>query len=74
MSARQLHCAFPGFGAGIREEDAIHAGAFVETHREFCLALVIEEVGCVDERLALTGDGLFDHGVGVTESVDADAA
>ncbi len=74
MGARQLQRAFPGFGAGVGEEDAIQAGALGEPQRKLRLALVIEEVRGVDERAALLGDGLLDRRMAVAERVDADAA
>ena len=74
MGARQLQRAFPGFGAGVGEEDAVEAGALGEAQREFGLTLVIEEVRGVDERAALAGDGFFDCRMAVAERVDADAA
>jgi hypothetical protein len=74
MGARQLHCALPGFGAGVGEEDAVEAGALGEAQREFRLSLVIEEVRRVDERAALAGDGFFDNRMVIAERVDADAA
>ena len=74
MGARQLHCAFPGLGAGVGEKHAIEAGALGEAQRQLGLALVIEEVRGVNERAALVDDGSLDGRVRVAERVHADAA
>ena len=65
IGASQLHCAFPGFSAGVGEEGAIEAAAFGEAQGELGLTLVVEEVGGVDELAALLGDGVFDDGAPV---------
>ena len=70
----QLHGAFPGFGAGVGEEDAVQAGSLSEAQRQFGLPFVIEEVRGVDERAALLCNCFLDHRMSVTERVDADAA
>ena len=57
MGARQLQRAFPRFGAGVGEEDAIQPGALGQPQRQFRLTLVIEEVRGVNERAALVRDG-----------------
>ena len=74
VGAGQLERAFPGFGAGVGEEDAVEAGALGEAQRQFRLALVIVEVRGVDERAALASDGFFDGRMAVAERIDADAA
>ena len=53
MGAGELQRGLPGFGAAVAEEDAIEAGDLGEAQGEFGGVLVIEEVGGVDERLAL---------------------
>ncbi len=67
MSAGELECAFPGFGASVGKEDAIEAGALGKAKRELGLTLVIEEVGGMDELAALLGDGVLDYRVNSRE-------
>ena len=53
MCTRQLQCAFPRLGAGVRKEGAIHAGALGQPQRQLRLPFVIEEVRRVNQRAAL---------------------
>ena len=59
VGAGELECGFPGFGAGVAEEDAVEAGDLGEAERELGGAAVVEEVDGVDERLRLRGDGVW---------------
>jgi len=74
VGAGEFHRALPGFGAGVREEDAVEAGALRQPLGERGLPLVEVEVGGVDEGAALADDGFDDDRVGVAERVDANAA
>ncbi len=74
VGASELEGGFVDFRTAVGEEGAIHAGGFGEAQREGGLALVVIEVGGVDELAALFRDGVLDGGVGVAEGVDADAA
>ncbi len=73
VGAGELECGFPGFGAGVGEEDAVEAGDLGEAERELGGVRVVEEVAGVDEGLRLRGDGGGDGGVVVAERADADA-
>ena len=52
VGARELQRGFPGFGAGVAEEDAVEAGDFGEAKRELRGVGVVEEVAGVDEASA----------------------
>jgi hypothetical protein len=72
IGAREFESGFPGFGAAVGEEDAVEAADFSQAESEFSGVLVEEEVGRVDEALALTLDRFFDGWMGVAERGDAD--
>ena len=65
VSAGELERGLPCFGAAIGEEDAIEAADLGEANSQFGGVLVEEEVGGVDEALALADDRLFDCRMGV---------
>ena len=67
VGAREFESGFPGFGAAVGEEDAVETADLGETKGEFGGVLVEEEVGGVEEELALALDRLFDGRVGVAE-------
>ncbi len=73
VRAGEFERSFPGFGAGVGEEDAVEASDFGEAERELYGVLGVEEVRGVDELGGLRGDGARDRGVVVAERADTDA-
>ncbi len=74
MCASQFEGALPSLCAGIGKESTVESRALGEQHGKFSLALVVVEIRCVNKRVALAGNGLFNRWMAVTQRVDADAA
>ncbi len=74
VGAGKFECGFPGFGAGVRKEDAVEAADLGEAEGERSGVFVEEEIRGVDKLAALLEDRLLDRWVGVAEGGDADAA
>ena len=71
--ARGLDGALVGLGAGVGEEDFLHAGFFAQQLRQLRVGRGVVEVGGVLHGAQLLGHGADPRGVGDAEAVDGDA-
>ena len=74
IGARQLERAFPGLGAAVGEESAVHAGNLRQALRQSPLILVVEQVRHVNQQLGLLRDRLGERRMRVAQRIHADPA
>src|SRR5574344_2236467 len=70
----QLHGAFVGFRATVSEEHPVKASDFTDQLHSFSLNIGIKDIGAVGQLGCLLAQSLYQHRMGITQSVNGDTA
>src|SRR5574344_353022 len=70
----QFHGAFVGFRTAVSKEDPVKTGYFADQPGRFSLNIGIKDIGAVGQLGRLLAQSLYQHRMGITQSVDGDAA